>query len=155
MLSACIKDPCAGVFCSAQGECINGVCFCEEKYTGESCVSYARYFSGDYLVHSSCVDTLYEVTIDVFDSTLDTILISNFLNLNTIWNLEAWVENDSTIKGLGLATVFEDTMNNTNTFYTINKPFVIKGKPTDTLTTTITYFINNTDSTCIEMYIKQ
>jgi len=143
-----------GVFCSEKGECINGVCFCEEKYTGESCVSYARYFSGNYVVHSNCVDSLYEIDIKVFSNELDTILISNFLNLNTNWNLSAWVENDSTIKGLVLDTVFTDTTKNINTSYTINEPFIINGKPADTLTTTITYFINNTDSTCIEMYIK-
>lgn len=155
MLSACIKDPCASVFCSAQGECINGVCFCEEKYTGESCVSYARYFSGNYLVHSTCVDTLYEATINVYRNSLDTILISNFLNVNPSWNLAAWVENDSILRGLILGGAFEDTTNNSNTFYTVNEPFVINGKPTDTLTATITYFINNTDSTCLETYIKQ
>jgi len=153
MLTACIKDPCASVFCSAQGECINGTCFCLENYTGENCVSLAQFFSGNYEVHSSCVDSVYETIFSVYLGTLDTILIENLFNANRLWKIQANVLNDSSIKSLTEQPIFEDTVN--NMIYAINQPFTISGKPNDTLSTTITYLINNRNTTCNEMYIKQ
>lgn len=152
-MSACIKNPCEGIFCSAQGECINGTCFCEEGYTGENCVSFANYFSGEYLVHSNCADTLYETRLSVYRGTIDTILMDNLLNADHNWSLVVNVVNDSTLKSIERESVFEDTIN--NIIYSINQPITIVGKPTDTLTTTILYKINNTDSTCVEMYVKK
>jgi len=85
---------------------------------------------------------------------LDSIFINNLLNVNQTYNTLAIVINDSIIQSLTEKPFFEDTLNNVK--YTINKPFSINGKPTDTLITTITYLINDRDTTiCNEKYIKQ
>lgn len=155
LLCACIKDPCLDVFCSEKGECINGKCFCLEKHAGENCVSFAQYFSGTYSVHSNCVDSVYQSVFSVQSAAADTLIfINNLLNVQQTWSVLANIINDSTVVSLTEPT-FEDTLN--NRIYTINEPFSLKGKPTpnDTLKATITYIINNTETTCTEIYIKQ
>ncbi len=36
-LLSCQKDPCAGITCENDAECVNGICDCPPQYTGPSC----------------------------------------------------------------------------------------------------------------------
>lgn len=95
--ASCLKDPCEGVFCYENGECINGICLCESNYIGESCdTSYAEYFAGRYVVFDSLNEPADTMLLSVYNST-NSISINNYANLSPNLNVLATVQNDSTV----------------------------------------------------------
>jgi len=95
--TSCLKDPCAGVFCFENGECINGTCLCENNYFGQSCdTTYAEYFAGTYVVFDSLNDPADTMLLSVYNST-NSILINDYANLSPNLNVVAIVQNDSTV----------------------------------------------------------
>ena len=59
MFSACGDDPidpCAGVDCGVNGECVDGTCDCEEGYSGANCEIFDPCFSIDCGANGTCVD---------------------------------------------------------------------------------------------------
>lgn len=139
---ACLKDPCANVFCNGKGECINGACLCENKYIGEQCEnSYASYFADRYKVFDNKTDSIIDTTIIyTHNSGLDSIAIGNYAGLSNNLRVLSVVQNDSMINIVEKSITFftEDSLEQKITVYGN-----IKGKPTDTLQLTSTYNINN------------
>ena len=155
-LSACIKDPCAGVFCYTFGECIDGTCVCENGYVNETCSeSFADIYTGNYIVSSTCVDTTYEATISTaiaFDVTKG-VAISNFKNLNDTWEFNALANNEfsSTIIN-ELDTLIDE---NENEFYVTTNGSGVRDTATNNIQFFITYIINGISESCDEIYTKQ
>jgi len=135
---ACLKDPCADVFCSANGECVNGTCLCESKYIGNMCeTSFASYFAGNYEVFDNETGTILDtITFNIYNGRVDSIIIGNYAGLNNNLPVLAIVQNDSIIN------IFEQTV----TFEiadSIELEILISGKltgkPSDTMKLTSTY----------------
>ncbi len=84
------KDPCQKVVCK-YGDCIKGVCHCQQGYVGDSCSVEARsMYYGTYNVTEICSQTgfmSYTVNIRGDSLNLFRVLIANFGNAfsNDVW----------------------------------------------------------------------
>jgi len=74
--------------------------FLTEMHVGESCNnSFASYFSGSFLVNSSCFDTLYNATVNATAlNSISIYKISKRLNCDYVWYLNAQVYQDTFLK---------------------------------------------------------
>lgn len=138
---ACLKDPCADVFCSAKGECVNGTCLCESKYTGDGCEnSFASYFAGNYKVFNNETDTILDtITFNIYNGRVDSIVISNYAGLNNNLRVLATVQNDSMINIFEQIAAFETEDSMEQQIMLVGK---VLGKPTDTIYLSSTYTNN-------------
>lgn len=155
--AGCIKDPCSGIFCFTYGECINGVCVCENGYVNETCSeTLAERYAGDYFVQSTCVDTTYSATISEATTfnTAKGIAISNFKNLNDDWEFNVLVTDEfsSTITNSELDTLIDE---NENEFFVTTNGSGTRDTSTNTIQLFITYTINGISEVCEEIYTKQ
>jgi len=156
-VAGCIKDPCAGIFCYTYGECINGVCVCENGYVNETCSeTLAEQYAGNYIVESTCVDTSYNATITqaIAFNTAKGIAISNFKNLNDNWKFNVLVTDEfsSTITNNEVDTLKDD---NENEFFVTTNGSGTRDTSSNSIQLFITYTINGNSETCEEIYTKQ
>jgi len=99
LLASCDKDPCEDLACdTVGGNCVNGICQCNENYEGLDCSSLLRdKFLGTYLVTPTCggtADNPYTVTITGSGASLSKILIENFGNTPCGATISATVDNN-------------------------------------------------------------
>lgn len=79
-LSACQKDQCKDVDCNGNGQCIIGVCDCDEGYEGPNCETIQREkFIGSYRGSESCITGNYDYFLSISSSptSVAEILINN------------------------------------------------------------------------------
>ena len=82
LFSACGDDPidpCAGVDCGANGECVDGTCDCEDGYSGANCEIFDPCFSVDCGDNGTCVDGMCDCEDGYYGDNCELLIQDRFV----------------------------------------------------------------------------
>ena len=86
MFSSCGDDPvdpCSGIDCGANGECVDGTCDCEDGYSGVNCEIFDPCFAVDCGDNGTCIDGTCDCEEGYTGETCETLIQDLFIGT---WN---------------------------------------------------------------------